>query len=222
MSTERIFIPTQDGSITLYRPDLDESYHSRKGALQESRYVFIQHGLDLLTNSSVRLLEIGWGTGLNGILSYEWAQKTGRKLSYHTLETLPLTTEEYMPFLDAININTEWKQIWQHMHEKEWGTWVELTANFELRKDKNSIQETILEEEEYDIVFFDAFAPSKQPEMWTPEILEKCFHALSPGGILTTYCAQGQFKRNLRSIGFTVTSYPGPQGKIEMTVAERG
>lgn len=221
MSDERLFIPTLDGALTLYRPDIDECYHSRKGALNESRYVFIQNGLDRCPSNELKVLEIGWGTGLNGVLSAEWAEMNGRKIFYHSLETHPLEICEYEQFASSIKVTDELKNLWRKMRESSWGKSCVIHEHFILHKENQSIQSAELLKESYDVIFFDAFAPSKQPEMWEPDILKKCYDSLKPSGLLTTYCAQGKFKRDLKAIGYLLTILPGPQGKIQMTIGEK-
>jgi tRNA U34 5-methylaminomethyl-2-thiouridine-forming methyltransferase MnmC len=221
MLNERIFIPTLDGALTIYRPDIDECYHSRKGALKESQYVFIQNGLDRCRSNELKVLEIGWGTGLNGLLSAEWAQKHGRKIFYHSLETHPLEISEYEQFAASIHVADELKTLWKKMRESGWEKDCFIHDFFTLHKENQSIQSVELLKESYDVIFFDAFAPSKQPEMWEPDILKKCYLSLKPAGLLTTYCAQGKFKRDLKDIGYLLTNLPGPQGKIQMTIAEK-
>lgn len=209
-------IETADGSHTLYNASLDETFHSRKGAVTESRHVFIKEGMDFLASSTLRVLEIGFGTGLNAILALENAGITNRQVRYVTLEPFPLAPElitklNYEVFL-APSLHTHFKAL----HNAPWGQSVSLDTSFELCKVLLKLEEYQAENNSYNLIFFDAFAPQKQPDMWVEEHFLKLYQMLESGGILVSYCASGQFKRNLQSAGFMVTKLPGPPGKKEM------
>ena len=211
---------TKDGSNTLYVPDLNEHYHSVHGALQESQHVFIKHGLEhiLEQKRDVKILEIGFGTGLNAILTLPFALAQKAFVQYDTLEKYPLTMDvvEQLHFEQFI-LNPELLDHFKKMHAAPWNEPIDLSPYFTLQKIHETLEEFSPPEAYYDVVYFDAFAPEKQPELWTEEVFAKLYNATRPGGILVTYCAKGAFKRNLKAAGFIVEALPGPPGKREMT-----
>lgn len=196
---------------------MNETYHSRHGAMQESTYVFISKGLDFIqqrdTLNAISILEIGFGTGLNAWLSLEWARDNSTLIKYHSLETFPVPQEiweslNYSNHSDA----TEFKNL----HQVPWQTWNEINPVFSLFKDNQSLQEVILPANHFELIYFDAFAPNKQPEMWELPLLSKVVASMKSAGVFVTYCAKGQLKRDLKSLGLVVESLPGPPGKREM------
>ena len=218
--TKKQFLITEDGSHTIYIPELDETYHSIHGAIQESTYVFIEQGLHYLTKNEnaqkIRIFEVGLGTGLNALLSATYAEEHKIPIRYKSLEAFPLNYSE------AKNLNYAEllkhplsKEIFQKIHESTWEYWIDVSPCFQLYKLKYKIQE-YQETGLFDVCFFDAFAPSKQPEMWKPGILEKVNLLLRSNGVFVTYCAKGQLKRDLKHSGFEVETLPGPPGKMEM------
>ena len=211
---------TKDGSNTLYVPELNEHYHSVHGALQESQHVFIKHGLEhiLEQKRDVKILEIGFGTGLNAILTLPFALAQKAFVQYDTLEKYPLTMDvvEQLHFEQFI-LNPELLDHFKKMHAAPWNEPIDLSPYFTLQKIHETLEEFSPPEAYYDVVYFDAFAPEKQPELWTEEVFAKLYNATRPGGILVTYCAKGAFKRNLKAAGFIVEALPGPPGKREMT-----
>lgn len=213
---KRTLIKTADGSYTLYVPELDEHYHSIHGALQEANHVFIQHGLEPIKDrSSIRVLEMGLGTALNAYLSYQWARKNNITLWYSGVEAYPVEGDIITTCLKEIGVN----QV-QDLHffsEFVYGS-THVLDNFTLEP-IHAFWADINFKEAYDVVFYDAFGPRAQSELWTLANFQIAFDALKSGGTLVTYCAKGQVKRDLKSVGFTVESRPGPPGKREMTVA---
>jgi tRNA U34 5-methylaminomethyl-2-thiouridine-forming methyltransferase MnmC len=212
-------IETEDGSHSLYRVDLKETYHSFHGARGESMHVFIESAFSTVTKPEVNVLEVGMGTGLNVFLTAIQSKKESKKVRFETIEPLPVEAEIFQ------NLNyagdSEEEEILRKIHESSWDNPVAITPYFELIKKQQTLESVHLHPNFFDVVYFDAFAPSKQPEVWAIENLEKCFSALAPGGIMTTYCAQGQFKRNLKAAGFEVESLPGAMGKKEMVRARK-
>lgn len=208
-------ITTEDGSQSLYDEALNETYHSTKGARSESEYVFLKMGLDYLCQNrtpntqDLRILEVGFGTGLNAWLSWQWAERNKIHVHFYTLEPFPIS----MDLVKQMDLATDGQFL--AIHDAIWNKPTDFDEFFSLHKSTNKLEEAVFTTP-FDCVFFDAFAPSKQPEVWTLENLEKCFDALDAGGILTTYCAQGQFKRNLAAVGFDVEVLPGALGKKEM------
>lgn len=216
---KRELVITKDNSPTLFVPELDEHYHSVHGALAESRHVFIGAGLNLFAGSKteLKILEMGFGTGLNAWLSWKEADRAGFKLRYHSLEKYPVTIEEAnsLKFVDELQVNEFLK-----LHESPWQKWQDLSPFFSLCKDQVDLRsfEPILK---YDLVYFDAFAPSAQSELWTKQVFEKLFKSMEDGGILVTYCVKGEVRRNMKAAGFEVEKIPGPPGKREMARARK-
>lgn len=213
---------TADGSPTLFREDLNEPYHSLHGAVTESRHVFIRHGLEDIfsrfPDAEIRLLEVGLGTGLNAALTAAAANSAKRKVHYTALEPIPVPELLALELPFAESLSTE-EQIWiKTLQAAEWNKSVSLSPFFELHKSTRRIQQFTCEMP-FHLIYFDAFAPEKQPDMWTSDVMKTCFHLSAPGGILVTYCAKGSFKRSLKEVGFSVESRPGPPYKREMTLA---
>jgi tRNA U34 5-methylaminomethyl-2-thiouridine-forming methyltransferase MnmC len=213
---KRTLIKTADGSYTLYVPEMDEHYHSIHGALQEANHVFIQHGLEPIKDrSSIRVLEMGLGTALNAYLSYQWARKNNITLWYSGVEAYPVEGEIITTCLKEIGVNQV--QDLRFFSEFVYGSTQGLDS-FTLDP-IHAFWADINFKEAYDVVFYDAFGPRAQSELWTLANFQIAYDALKPCGTLVTYCAKGQVKRDLKSVGFTVESRPGPPGKREMTVA---
>lgn len=216
----RTIITTEDGSQSIFVNDMNEHYHSIHGAVQESMHVFICQGLRQCCKDSISILEIGFGTALNALLTYVEAQKTGKQIHYHSLEKYPLIQEEYA-LLDYSSVLKGGElEILQTMHRSEWEHDFAVSNFFTLLKTQTDMC-VWLPNRTYDVVYFDAFAPEKQPDLWTESIFRKLFDSMNDGGILATYCAKGQVRRNMTAAGFTVARLPGPPGKREMLVARK-
>ncbi|MFK7757305.1 MAG: tRNA (5-methylaminomethyl-2-thiouridine)(34)-methyltransferase MnmD [Flavobacteriales bacterium] len=211
-------ISTSDGSSSLYIEELNETYHSRHGAKVESEHVFLKEGLDQLVGlDHIRVLEVGMGTGLNVLLSCNYALQRKTRIHLTTLEPFPIPAYliahlNYAELLDNKTASEWFSTIHQSVWEKEH----QLHSNFSFQKLKCKA-EAFLGSEKFDIIFYDAFGPHAQPELWELSIFQHLSKFIKPGGILVTYCAQGQFKRNLKACGFKVERLPGPPGKREMT-----
>ena len=214
---------TGDGSHSLYHATLNETYHSRHGALTESRHVFMQNGLayflSINRKEPVRIFEVGFGTGLNALLACQLAQDTLRKMEYTGLEPFPLPPEQALQ-LNYCELTGRPGDVgvFHQMHGAGWTTAHALSPFFTFLKLRTTLQDWT-PVGAYDVIFFDAFAPSRQPELWDVDQLRKISRQLAPGGVLVTYCAKGQFKRDLRTLGLNVESIPGPPGKREMVRA---
>ena len=211
---------TADGSATLYRPDLDEHYHSVKGALTEGEHIFIKCGLLHHPQQRLKVLEIGFGTGLNAILT---ALETSKTVEFNTLELYPLSPEIIAQANCCKMLPATAEPLYKALHAAEWNVLTRISDTFSINKIlcDFTAPDTALPQG-IDIVYFDAFAPEKQPEMWSAEALQKVYDAMNPGGILTTYCAKGEIRRRLQSVGFTVERLPGPpNGKREILRATK-
>lgn len=214
---------TKDGSSSIFLADLDEHYHSVHGALQESKHVFIRAGLyeKLHQQDTLSILEIGLGSGLNALLTCVEALSAKQKIVYIAIEKFPLTENIYqqLNYCDLIQQDT-CAFYFEKIHTSLWNTQIQLHDYFYILKLQQDIQDiNILNQ--YDIIYFDAFAPSAQPELWTSSIFTSMFNALKADGILVTYCAKGIVKRTLKEVGFKIESLPGPAGKREMTRARK-
>jgi len=216
-------ITTEDGSHSLLNDEMNETYHSTRGARGESLHVFIKEGLEYFLAkreniSKVSILEIGLGTGLNAFLTNQFADIHDQKISFYSLEPFPIQKEIY----DRLNYfdSNEEKELFLEIHQVDWETSIDITKFFSLTKSTHTLQ-SFESSQLFNIIYFDAFAPSKQPEVWSMENIEKCFHLLKTSGILVTYCAQGQFKRNLKAAGFEVETLQGAMGKKEMVRAHK-
>jgi tRNA U34 5-methylaminomethyl-2-thiouridine-forming methyltransferase MnmC len=218
---------TADGSPTLYVPALDEHYHSRHGAAQESRHVFIEAGLAPLLAAGLgqtqplQLLEVGLGTGLNALLTLEAVQVAGAAVAYYGYETVPLPAEAVAALAPQWADSPVLSRVFAELHTMPWGMPRMLVPEFLLTKVQKPIQAVALPAGRYDLIYFDAFAPEKQPELWTEDVFAKLYAAAAPGAVLVSYCAQGQFRRNLRAAGWLTEKLPGPPGKREMTRARK-
>jgi tRNA U34 5-methylaminomethyl-2-thiouridine-forming methyltransferase MnmC len=220
---ERQIVLTADGSHSLYVPELNEHYHSRHGAIQESRHVFIEMGLRRKnsTDSPLKILEIGFGTGLNAFLTALEVQRSGGNVEYWAVEAYPLTNSELSSLNYPALLGLEDAQnVWDRIHAAGWASMTEISPTFKLCKLHAKIEEFQLDSP-VDLIYFDAFAPEKQPELWTAAIFEKMFRLLYPGGLLTTYCAKGDVRRAMIAAGFQVSKEKGPPGKREMLVASK-
>jgi tRNA U34 5-methylaminomethyl-2-thiouridine-forming methyltransferase MnmC len=221
---KRELVITSDGSHTLFLPEVNEHYHSYHGAINESKHVFIKNGLDYyLSNnmiSPINILEIGMGTGLNVFLTFLYTvERLGVIIDYVALEPFPISVE-FVPELNYIEkLNAKHHiDTFNLIHSSEFNKKIKLYNQFTLTKKSDTLQDSP-NDQAIDIIFFDAFAPRVQPELWTKEVFDKLYSFLKPGGILVTYCAKGEVKRTLKASGFKVESLPGPPGKREMVRA---
>ena len=219
---KRIIEKTDDGSTTLFVPELNEHYHSTKGARTESQHIFINMGLKASTATTPHILEIGFGTGLNAWLTLEEAEKSGRNVYYTGLELYPLEWQ-LVEQLGYISANEQLMtgdnqcpvhELFKQLHTSPWEEDVPITPHFTLRKVQKDFNKLETETEGWkaDVIYFDAFAPEKQPEMWSQELFNRLYVIMNPKGILTTYCAKGIVRRMLQAAGFTVERLPGPPG----------
>lgn len=212
---------TNDGSHTLMSPQFGATYHSRFGAVTESAHVFIGAGFRYVSagKQRIRLLETGLGTGLNALMTWVAAEQSDIRVAYTALELFPPSPGdvEALNYPDLLEGNPEdLRARLRDLHQAPWEVNAALSNHFSLMKKKTPI-ETFESEQAFDLVYFDAFAPETQPELWTEEVFRRMFGALVPGGVLVTYCAKGEVKRRMLRAGFQVERLPGPPGKREMT-----
>ncbi|BDW93124.1 tRNA (5-methylaminomethyl-2-thiouridine)(34)-methyltransferase MnmD [Muricauda ruestringensis] len=213
---KRRIITTGDGSKTIQIEDWNEQYHSKHGAVQEAYHVFIEHGLRLFNNRSITILEVGFGTGLNALITLLEAAKQQLTVDYIGVEAFPVSVDEisaldYCRQLGADNVEASFNK----MHSSNWEEEVAITPDFSLLKQKKDFRQ-IDEENLVDLVYFDAFGARVQPDLWTEEIFSIMHNALKQEGVLVTYAAKGSVRRAMQAVGFTVERLPGPPGKREM------
>ncbi|OHT44937.1 tRNA (5-methylaminomethyl-2-thiouridine)(34)-methyltransferase MnmD [Flavobacterium tructae] len=213
---KREIIKTLDGSTTIHLQEWNESYHSKHGAIQEAKHVFIKNGLSLFDAAPVSILEIGFGTGLNAFITFLESMQKQQQIDYVGVEAYPVDAKEvlemnYVAELEADN----YKDVFEKMHECEWNQKEVISADFRLTKRKQFFDE-IDDFEIFDLIYFDAFGYRVQPELWSTEIFRKMYQSLKPNGVLVTYAARGVVKRSMIEVGFTVEKLAGPPGKREM------
>lgn len=219
-----ILTPTADGSNTLFNEEIGEHYHSAHGALQESKHVFIEaglkHGLEKIGNTEIDVLEVGFGTGLNFLLSYAHCEEVNKKLNFHSIEAFPLSTETL--------ISTNYQQyvpqnIWDSFinnYEQALDNEVGLSTNCNLVISHTTLQ-NFNTTKQFDVLYFDAFSVRHQPELWTNEMIAHACSFLKTGGIFVTYAITGNLKRAVKNCGFEIEKLPGAPGKREMLRAHK-
>ncbi|CAI2769111.1 tRNA (5-methylaminomethyl-2-thiouridine)(34)-methyltransferase MnmD [Flavobacterium collinsii] len=213
---KREIIKTLDGSTTIHLQEWDECYHSKHGAIQEAKHVFIKNGLSLFDSDPVSILEIGFGTGLNAFITFLESSQKQQPIDYVGVEAYPVDAKEVlaMNYVDELEAAV-YKEVFEKMHEYEWNQKVAITNDFSLTKRKQFFDE-IDDFEIFDLIYFDAFGYRVQPELWSTEIFRKMYKSLRPNGVLVTYAARGVVKRSMIEVGFTVEKLAGPPGKREM------
>jgi tRNA U34 5-methylaminomethyl-2-thiouridine-forming methyltransferase MnmC len=216
---QRKIMITEDGSHTLFLPELNEHFHSIHGAIQESNHVFIQNGLFKCNKKKLVVLETGFGTGLNVLLTL--INRGERDISYFSIEKYPLTANEYTLLNYPVLISESSPDLFLSLHQCEWNKETEIVPGFRLTKIQADLTEFGFNLPNFDLIYFDAFAPGKQPEMWTESIFSRIAKHTLPEGIFVTYCAQGEVRRTLTRVGFKMQKVPGPPGKNEMLFGEK-
>ena len=217
MTDNQLFI-TKDGSHSLFSQKHGVSYHSKFGAIQETQHVFIDSGFRFkIPTSSLSILGIGFGTGLNAFMTFLESKKHNIDINYIGVEAYPLSLETITEF-NFSEILKEGESDFQKIHELDWEKPHALNDHFQLTKMNMKIEDIDFKNQ-FDLIYFDAFGPGAQPELWEEPILQKMYDALKTDGVLTTYCAKGSVKRGLKKVGFTIEALPGPPGKREMTRA---
>ncbi|MBL7969215.1 MAG: tRNA (5-methylaminomethyl-2-thiouridine)(34)-methyltransferase MnmD [Prolixibacteraceae bacterium] len=214
---QKEFQITEDGSHTIYLPEMDEHYHSVHGAIQESMHVYIEAGLFQMTKKEISILEIGFGTGLNAYLTFCFARQMNVVVNYFSLEKYPLNEKEFGLLNYPEVIFPDQADRFLQIHRSPWNVPVEISSAFTLQKmNVDLLSYKFPDSLAFDLVYYDAFAPSKQPEMWTDDVLKKVAAAVKNGGIIVTYCARGTVRRTLTAAGFKMERLPGPVGKKEI------
>lgn len=221
MKLKREIIKTADGSSTIFLPGWNEHYHSKHGALQEAYHVFIRSGLEFYTGAGnltgdISILEIGFGTGLNALITLLEQDDLPVDIEYTGIEAYPVSEEE----LEQLNYSQlfpgpQVSDVFKRLHDMPWESRSEVVPGFSLTKRKMFFHE-IAEEDHYDLVYFDAFGPRVQPDLWTEEIFGKMYRSMKKEGVLVTYSAKGSVRRAMQAVGFLVERLPGPPGKREM------
>lgn len=217
---------TQDGSATLYHKELDEHYHSSYGARAETQHIFIEHALlQQRHRSTITLLEIGFGTGLNALMTL-LAQKNGicsiSQIHYITYELYPLTPEIVKAYTASLPEGEE-RTLYCALHAASWDSIVEISPAFRLEKRMGDARQLIdAPSLNAEVIYMDAFSPNSCPELWSADMLQALYKHTAPGGVLSTYCAKGVVRRALQATGFEVTRTPGPVGgKREILVCHK-
>lgn len=214
---KRIIISTADGSHTVHIPEMNVTYHSKHGAVQESTHVFIEAGLRHFIATSgkqeIRIFEMGFGTGLNALLTLDEAQKIKRLINYTAIELHPLSEEERK----NLDYNSD-QSVFENLHAAAWEEEISIDSFFKLYKTKADLLH-YKTDKKFDIIYYDAFAPSAQPQLWTADVFKKLYSMMNSGGVLVTYCSKGDVRRAMQAAGFIVEKIQGPPGKREMVRA---
>ncbi|MCO5247590.1 MAG: tRNA (5-methylaminomethyl-2-thiouridine)(34)-methyltransferase MnmD [Chitinophagales bacterium] len=215
----REIVTTQDGSRTIYVPELNEHYHSKFGAIQESKHIFIDAGLKYYIEKNhpiqLNIFEVGFGTGLNTLLTILSASTPPINVYYETIEAYPVHIDEIKHLHYSAQIGNDSDLIFHQIHNTAWHQDVKLNTHFTIHKKQGFLQEWS-SNKKFDIVYFDAFAPEVQSNLWTEEIFANLHHFMNKNGILVTYCVKGSVKRALKASGWKVEKLPGPPGKREI------
>ncbi len=214
---QREIIETADGSKTIYLPEWNEHYHSIHGAVQEANHVFIKNGLQSKTDDYLTILEMGFGTGLNALLTFFESEKREQIIHYQSVEAYPILKNE----LEQMNFSDYSRDpriidIYQKMHKVAWNRACPISENFVIEKINSTIEQLRLPVNSVDLCYYDAFGPRVQPELWTKDIFQNIYDWMDKDAVFVTYCAKGQVKRDLKAVGFLVETLQGPPGKREM------
>ncbi len=213
----RIIIKTSDNSDTIFDQNLNEIFHSQKGALTESKHVFLDKGFNYVSESlnNFSIFEVGFGTGLNAVLTLIEADNKNIKIKYHSIESEKIDSDIWNNLNYKDFLSNEYYNQFKELHNLSWDIENMVSENFSLKKINDQLENYIFTDK-YNLIYFDAFAPDKQPILWTYEIFSKIYDALENNGVLVTYSAKGEVKRNLKKVGFKLEKLDGPSGKREM------
>ncbi len=221
---KREWVKTNDGSPSLFVPELKQNYHSQHGALQESRHVFIEAGLKQFSNKEeIHILEIGFGTGINALLSHFEKDHPEQKITYQSLEKYPLSEAEWkaISWPELFKEHKPYESFYRQLHQANWEQEIEMHPKFKLLKNKIDLKIFDAPENSFDLIYYDAFSPEAQPDLWTEMVFEKMHKTLKPGGLLVTYCVKGIVRRAMKAAHLKLEKIPGPPGKREMLRATK-
>jgi len=218
---KREIIKTNDGSTTIHLPELDESYHSKHGAIQEAYHVFLKNGLSLFQGNSISILEIGFGTGLNAFITFLETKNSNQSIDYVGVEAYPVEFEEALQMNYSEQIDETQKSVFEQMHSSVWNEKLQITEHFTLTKRQQFFHD-IIDMAAFDLIYFDAFRYRVQPELWSEEIFRIMYNSLKPNGVLVTYACRTSIKNAMHLAGFSVEKLPGAPGKREMLRAVKG
>jgi len=222
---KREIMTTADGSTTIHLPELNEQYHSKHGAVNEAKHVFFKHGFYHVLEHQIiekfKILEIGFGTGLNAFITFLEAEKTHQKIDYVGVEAYPVAFDEakLMNYPETLMVQKK-EPIFELLHQANWEKPFEISKGFTLTKRKQFFDQ-IQDKDTFHLIYFDAFGARVQPDLWTAEIFQKMYNALQNKGVLVTYSAKGSVRRAMQEVGFDVERLPGPPGKREMLRATK-
>ena len=221
----RKIVLTQDGSSSIFSEEVNQCYHSHFGAIQESLHIFIGAGLcsvQLSDLGTISILEIGFGTGLNALLTYFKAKELNKKVYYESIEHYPITQQEAEQLnYPAILPYPHVKELFTTLHTTPWNKKQAISENFIIQKRQISAIEANYTPNRFNLVYFDAFSPEAQPALWTKEVFEPIYNSMKKDGILLTYCTKGSVKQVLNGLGFQLEKLPGPIGKREILRARK-
>lgn len=213
-------ILTDDGSHSLFSDQYNENFHSGFGAITESAHIFINNGLKRVSNNHIRILEVGFGTGLNCLLTLLEISKSNQKVSYDALEPFPVEPSVLLNLNYPLLLGAESAKAYKSIISSNWDVDVAIDDNCKLRKINQKLEDFV-PDNTYHLVYFDAFSPEIQPEMWSEANFKKIYDAMFPDGLLLTYSCKGIVKRALKSVGFSITKLAGPPGKREILMAKK-
>lgn len=224
---KRRIITTADGSKTIQIEAWNEQYHSVHGAVEEANHVYIKHGLLFcseevlpLSQNNLSVLEIGFGTGLNTLLTLLKSRELKRQLNYTGVEAYPVSVDELKQLNYADLLDSNSSRYFDAIHSSGWEQWSALTPSFALKKQHKLFQD-IRDQNLYDLIYFDAFGARVQPELWTAQMFQHMYKALKSNGVLVTYSAKGSVRRAMGAVGFAIERLEGPPGKREMLRARK-
>lgn len=221
---ERKIITTADGSKTIHLESWNEQYHSKHGAFQEANHVYINkgflHRVNTFQGNTIEVLEIGFGTALNAMLTFTESIKQSLKINYTAYEAYPVQELELEALDYESKFPSNYVDFFKKMHTVSWNEFFEIAPHFFLNKQLKKFDQ-LEAANTYDLIFYDAFGPRVQPELWTEKLFQKMFNSLKNNGILVTYCAKGSVRRTMQAVGFNTERLPGPPGKREMLRATK-
>ncbi|MGB2116425.1 MAG: tRNA (5-methylaminomethyl-2-thiouridine)(34)-methyltransferase MnmD [Flavobacteriaceae bacterium] len=221
---ERKIITTADGSKTIHLESWNEQYHSKHGAFQEANHVYINkgflHRVNTFQGNTIEVLEIGFGTALNAMLTFTESIKQSLKINYTAYEAYPVQELELEALDYESKFSSNYVAFFKKMHTVSWNEFFEIAPHFFLNKQLKKFDQ-LEAANTYDLIFYDAFGPRVQPELWTEKLFQKMFNSLKNNGILVTYCAKGSVRRTMQAVGFNTERLPGPPGKREMLRATK-